>query len=201
MERVNNPQDQKYFTSGSSHCGSVLTNPASIHEDVGLVPGLTQWVKDPELLWLWCKAGSCSSNLTPSLGSSICCGRRYGPKKTKTNKQKFKTPQTFFYVLFFWPHLWHMKFLRQGLSLSHSLFLNFILFYFLLIFIFSITVDLQFSVHFYRTAKWPSHSYMNVYIHTHTHTHTYSFSHLFSIMFHHKWLDRVPCAAQQVCFF
>ena len=33
----------------SSHCGLVVTNPTSIHEDTGSIPGLTQWVKDPAL--------------------------------------------------------------------------------------------------------------------------------------------------------
>ena len=36
--------------SGSSCCGSVETNLASFHEDTDLIPGLTQWVKDPALL-------------------------------------------------------------------------------------------------------------------------------------------------------
>ena len=34
----------------SCHCGSALTNPASMNEDSGSIPVLAQWVKDPVLL-------------------------------------------------------------------------------------------------------------------------------------------------------
>ena len=27
----------------------------SLYEGAGLIPGLTQWVEDPALLWLWCR--------------------------------------------------------------------------------------------------------------------------------------------------
>ena len=53
------------------HCVSVVMNPTSIHEDVGLIPDLAQWLKgssiavscgvggrpvsDLVLLWLWCR--------------------------------------------------------------------------------------------------------------------------------------------------
>ena len=69
-----------------------LTNPTRIHEDGGLIPGLTQWVKDLVLPEPWYRsktwlrsgvavtvavavavAGSCSSDSAPRLGTSICC--------------------------------------------------------------------------------------------------------------------------------
>ena len=34
----------------SSHCGSMVMNPSSIHKDLSSIPGLAQWIKDPALL-------------------------------------------------------------------------------------------------------------------------------------------------------
>ena len=36
--------------SGSFPCVTVEVNPASIHEDVGSIPGLDQWIRDLVLL-------------------------------------------------------------------------------------------------------------------------------------------------------
>ena len=38
-------ESKKY--SRRSHCGSVVTNLTSIHEDEDSIPGLAQWVKGP----------------------------------------------------------------------------------------------------------------------------------------------------------
>ena len=35
--------------------GSGVTNPTGTHEDAGLIPGPTHWVKDLALLWLCCR--------------------------------------------------------------------------------------------------------------------------------------------------
>ena len=93
----------------SSHCGATEINMISIHEDVGLIPGIAQWVGDlalawcrwqtcidPALLWLYCSPAAAAPiqplawglPLEPSLGLCICHG--CDPKNEKKKKKKKK---------------------------------------------------------------------------------------------------------------
>ena len=40
----------KILFGGVSLAAQQVTNPTSIHDDVGSIPGLSRWVKDPALL-------------------------------------------------------------------------------------------------------------------------------------------------------
>ena len=83
------PNGDAEKATGSSHCCAVEANGTSIHEDVGYslasLSGSGFW----RFCDLWCRsqtqlgsrdavavaqAGKSSSNLTPGLGTSICCG-------------------------------------------------------------------------------------------------------------------------------
>ena len=65
---------------GSSHGGSGVTNPSSIHEDAGSIPGLAQRVNYPVLLWLWCRPAAAAPIIQP-LAWELPCAASAAPQK------------------------------------------------------------------------------------------------------------------------
>ena len=62
----------------------MVTNLTSIPEDKGLFPGLTQWLKDSVLLWLWCRLTAVA--LMGPLAWELPYAAGVAQKKKKTNK-------------------------------------------------------------------------------------------------------------------
>ena len=72
-----------------------LTNPPRIHKDEGLILGLAQWVKDLELLWLWCRPAAVGRIRPLAWELPYAAGAIL-----KTKKKKVRSPAHFLFSFF-----------------------------------------------------------------------------------------------------
>ena len=70
----------------SSHHGLAVRSPTDIHEDMGSIPSLVQWVKVSALLWLWCKLESTAPIGLLTWKLPYAMGMTLKRLKTKQNK-------------------------------------------------------------------------------------------------------------------
>ena len=67
-----------------------VTNLTRIHVNSGSIPALTQWAKDPALLWLWCRSPAAALIQPLAWELPYATGAAIKSKKKQKQKQKQK---------------------------------------------------------------------------------------------------------------
>ena len=92
-ELSQNPSQKKSAVLRVPVVAQRLRNPTSIHEDVGSIPVLAQWIRDLALLWLWRRREATA--LIPPLAweSPYAAGMALESQKEKRKKEKDCSPR------------------------------------------------------------------------------------------------------------
>ena len=73
-----------------------LANPTGIHEDAGLILGLTQWAEHLALLWLWCRPEAIAQIRSlawePPYAVGVGVALKENKQINKQTKTKFSKP-------------------------------------------------------------------------------------------------------------